>query len=126
MKKGRLVSKGDEFMQQRTLFLYHLFEAAATDPTRPVDALDLWEAIKETTTIDEQDLRSLYRNLSKAGLVKKTGSWWRTGEGRRGKVRLWLTPDGVKNASAISGEVLEHIERASKGRMGFQVPGDSR
>lgn len=111
--------KGNELIHKRSLFLYYLYERGAIARNSAVDGAHLQRDIE----VNEEDLRSLCRNLSDAGLVKKLGGGWVIDEASGCSSKFWLTGAGLIEAAAIAEAVRQHVERASKGPIGLQTPG---
>lgn len=116
MKEKVAISKGDELLWKRRLFLYYLCDWGAIAHNSAIHATDLQDAIQ----VNESDFESLYRNLSDAGLVEARRNWARSvGGGRSSWFELWLTPAGLEDALAISEAARNSIERCLKGPIGF-------
>lgn len=107
---------GDELIWKRGLFLCYLFDRGAIAQNSSVHVTDLQEAIE----VEESGFESLYRNPSDMGLVEARRSWARSvSGGRTSWFELWLTPAGLKEASAIAEAARNSIERSSKGPIGL-------
>jgi len=120
--------KGSELVKKKNLSLYYLYQQGSIDSSSGVVAAELQRFIQA----DDQDFKSLYKHLSKAGLIEI----FKLSFGRVGAVKttpihsfkLWLTDEGLQAAETIVEFTAQEIknQQANNRPFGFKSPNQDR
>ena len=112
--------KGDELLLMRDQFLCFLYQQGAIAADARVDHRDVVAFLG----VDAAEYRVLRSYLREARLVTATGGRWSAGGKSGGHEELWLTPEGVEEASRVVSAIRREAGESSQRRIGFREPGE--